>query len=395
MNGTANGTAWPSCDRGALVGAQLYTSSHTCDGYVDCRSGEDELWALLPDGARGAPCAGGGAASAGALRCAAWIALAAVACHCAWALAHRREPEARLFAWPFAAPFLAGCLAGPIATLLLAAAGGGPGGGGGLLDDRQCAAPLVLSLGATAALGALVLLMWRTLRLTGQTLQVQMAPTPPRAATPLGIALALPAAASAVGAAVDPWRTRSIGGAAALTSGVRCAGEGTAAAAVVFWVNAAVVGLLLVIGVWLALGPARIVAVKFRFYPWMQELKSVADAFVLWFVCAVASAVSALTSDSDAYIPALHAGCFAYNFSVILSLPVLWVPKVAAIMRARQAKHERVTALHSLISGSEAPCVVDRGTGTLAQGRFRRSSRLRPSRARKREAAERPAESRP
>lgn len=189
--------------------------------------------------------------------------------------------------------------------------------------------------------------------------------------------------------------------------------------------------MTLLLGVWLALVPGRAVAKKFRFYPWMQQCSAVASAILVWFVCQVAAVAWLAIGDLPwSHLPATNAIAFAYNVAVLLSLPTLWLPKAAALSYTLQAKHERVTTLHSLISGSAAPwcassrplsrypvifasanrdnlhrilgllcaepaaastllmesrsvmhcycvpplahcSVVDRGTGTLAQGRFR------------------------
>lgn len=61
------------------------------------------------------------------------------------------------------------------------------------------------------------------------------------------------------------------------------------------------------------------------------------------------------------HLPTTYAIALAYNIAVLLSLPVLWLPKAAALTHALQAKHARVTTLHSLISGNAAPwCAASR-----------------------------------
>jgi hypothetical protein len=377
------------CDRGALVEqhAHVYTSAHECDGYSDCASGEDELWRAGPERVL---CAGTPAlAQAGALRCAAWLALLAVSSVCCWGFSHRRR-SARLFAPPFALPFLAGCCVGPVATLLLVApAPWAAGGGGMLLEDRQCAAPFVLALGLTAALGGLTLQVWHTVRHTGQPLQVQMTTPSKSAATPVGVAVGVQVVATGFAVAIDPWRTRGVPD--PLASGVRCACTSPATAAVIFSVHAFVVGTsaatrcyhqhrvlheacslcvlptfptgaTLLLGVWLALGPGRAVAKQFRFYPWMQQCGAVTSAILVWFVCLAAAVASMARSDLPwSHLPTTYAIALAYNVAVLLSLPVLWLPKAAALTHALQAKHARVTTLHSLISGNTAPwCAASR-----------------------------------
>jgi hypothetical protein len=120
-------------------------------------------------------------------------------------------------------------------------------------------------------------------------------------------------------------------------------------------------GVTLLLGVWLALGPGRAVSKKFRFYPWMQQCGAVATAILVWFGCLAAAAVSLAASDHPwSHLPATHAVAFAYNAAVLLSLPVVWLPKAAAATRALQDKHSRVTTLHSLISANDAPWYVRR-----------------------------------
>lgn len=115
-------------------------------------------------------------------------------------------------------------------------------------------------------------------------------------------------------------------------------------------------------GVWLALGPGRAVSKKFRFYPWMQQCSTVASAILVWFICLVAAVINLARSDLPwSHLPTTNAIAFAYNVAVLLSLPVLWMPKAAALTRSLQAKHERVTTLHSLISANSAPwCAASR-----------------------------------
>ena len=349
------------CDRGALVNAssQFYTATHACDGYADCRSGEDELWQPCSNetscGAERVPCPNLGRGDVGALRCIAWLALLAAGYVCSWAVGHRREREARLFAWPFALPFLVGCCVGPLVTLLLVVPAPWLAGPSGLLlGDRQCAAPFVLALGLTAVLGGLVLQVWHTVRLTGRPLQAQMAPPGKSAAAPLVVAVAVQLGASVVGVAVDPWRTRIVG--SPLDGGVRCGCSNAITAAVVFGVNGLVVGVTLVAAVWLAMGPGYAVSSKFRFYPWMQECRAVATSILVWFGCLLAAVITLAVSDTPwAHLPATYAAAFAYNASVLVSLLVVWVPKAAVVTRSRQAKHERVTTLHSLISANDTP----------------------------------------
>ena len=229
------------CNRGPLVvdSAQFYTAAHECDGYTDCSSGEDELWHAGPGRV---PCRGTPPlAEAGALRCIAWVALLAVCFVCRWGAKNRRDPAARLFAGPYAVPFLAGCCVGPVATLVLVVPASWIAGPGGLLlDDRQCAAPFVLALGLSAVLGGLVLQVWHTVRRTGQPLQAQMAPPRKSAAAPLAAALGLQIVATGVSVAIDPWQTRSV--VAPLESGVRCACTQQRVAAAVFGVHGLVVG---------------------------------------------------------------------------------------------------------------------------------------------------------
>ena len=228
------------CDRGALVEqhAHFYTAAHECDGYSDCASGEDELWRAGPDRVM---CAGTPVlAQGGALRCAAWLALLAVSSVCYWRFNHRHH-SARLFAPPFALPFLAGCCVGPVATLLLVApAPWAAGAGGMLLGDRQCVAPFVLALGLTAVLGGLTLQVWHTVRHTGQPLQVQMTTPSKAAAAPVGVAVGVQVVATGFAVAIDPWRTRGVPD--PLVSGVRCACTSPATAVAIFSVHAFVVG---------------------------------------------------------------------------------------------------------------------------------------------------------
>ena len=114
--------------------------------------------------------------------------------------------------------------------------------------------------------------------------------------------------------------------------------------------------MTLLLGLWLALVPGRAVAKKFRFYPWMQQCSTVASAILVWFVCQVSAVAWLAIGDLPwSHLPATYAIAFAYNVAVLLSLPTLWLPKAAALTYMLQAKHERVTTLHSLISGSAAP----------------------------------------
>jgi hypothetical protein len=179
--------------------------------------------------------------------------------------------------------------------------------------------------------------------------------------------------------AIDPWRTRIVPN--PRDTGVRCASTRPATAAVVFGVHAFIVGTsagfycepsprrrltarsaflptgaTLLLGVWLALGPGRAVAKTFRFYPWMQQCSTVASAILVWFVCLAAAMAWLVYSDLPwSHLPTTNAIAFAYNVAVLLSLPTVWSPQAAALTYALQAKHERVTTLHSLISGSAAP----------------------------------------
>lgn len=108
-------------------------------------------------------------------------------------------------------------------------------------------------------------------------------------------------------------------------------------------------------GVWLALGPGRAVSKKFRFYPWMQQCGTVASAILVWCVCLVAAVISLARGDLPwSHLPSTNAIAFAYNVAVLLSLPVVWFPKAAALTYTLQTKHERVTTLHSLISANVA-----------------------------------------
>eukprot|EP01052_Picozoa_sp_SAG31_P018504 SAG31_NODE_1313_length_8853_cov_60.435458_6_plen_207_part_00 len=56
--------------------------------------------------------------------------------------------------------------------------------------------------------------------------------------------------------------------------------------------------------------------------------------------------------------------------TVLLSLPRLWEPLLHDQHDLLRAKRRRVTTLHDIVSGSKSPVVADRGTNTLAQGRF-------------------------
>lgn len=228
------------CDRGPLVlpEAHYYTAAHECDGYSDCVWGEDELWQAGPDRI---PCGGTPAlAQAGALRCAAWLALLAM-CSVWWWKFSNRHDSVQLFAAPFAVPFLVGCCVGPVATLVLVAPNPWAAGRGGLLlEDRQCAAPVVLALGLTAVLGGLTLQIWHTVRHTGQPLQAQMAAPSRSAAAPLVAAVVIQTVTTGVAIVFDPWRTRSVPD--PLDSGVRCACTRPATAAVIFSVHTFVVG---------------------------------------------------------------------------------------------------------------------------------------------------------
>ena len=79
-----------------------------------------------------------------------------------------------------------------------------------------------------------------------------------------------------------------------------------------------------------------------------------------------------------AQLPALQVTALGFNLAVLLMLPILFGSKPAAINERLNAKRERVTTLHCSISSNCVPSVIDRGTGTIAQGRFRRASTNRP-----------------
>lgn len=228
------------CDRGPLVlqNAHFYTAAHECDGYTDCLGGEDELWQA---GLDRIPCGGTPTlAQAGGLRCAAWLALLVVCSACWWIFTHRRS-SAQLFAVQFAAPFLAGCCVGPVATLVLVTPAPWTGHSDGmLLHDRQCAAPFVLALGLTATIGGLTSQVWHTVKHTGKPLQIQLAPPSRWAVAPMGIAMGLQVVTTGVAVAIDPWRTRSVPD--PLESGVRCACTWRGTTIVLFGVHAFVIG---------------------------------------------------------------------------------------------------------------------------------------------------------
>ena len=79
-------------------------------------------------------------------------------------------------------------------------------------------------------------------------------------------------------------------------------------------------------------------------------------SILVWFSTITLAVITLAVSDTPwSHLPAMHAGAFAYNAAVLVSLLVVWVPKAAAVTRSRQAKHERVTTLHSLISANDAP----------------------------------------
>jgi|EP01047_Picozoa_sp_COSAG01_P064053 hypothetical protein len=106
----------------------------------------------------------------------------------------------------------------------------------------------------------------------------------------------------------------------------------------------------------------------------MRECGAACNAILAWVACAAGIGIKLLVDEVGGQLPTLQSACLGFNTGVVLTLPLVFVPKVAAVQESVNAKRARVTSLHELISSNCAPCVIDRGTGTLAQGRFRQSS---------------------
>ena len=370
--------AWGECDRGALVPALYrhhFTVEQACDGNPDCAALEDEAWGLNAGGGRGAPCPRSLVSVSGSVRCLGWLALLLALGTASWALRHRRAPAMRWSGWPFAAPLLLGCSLGGATAILLSSVGAS---GVGLVDYRQCVVPSLLLVAATLVAGSLLTRSLRVVRLAAQPLAAQMVPLQAAEILPLGVMVGLQLMASAAMAVVDPWRPRHVG--VAPSGGVRCACANDGVAVAVFGAQLAVVGLLLLRGLWVALVPGWMLAKKFHFYPWMRDGGS--TGFALIVVCMGAAVTGAvLLFDGDdaggAQLPVMQTICIGFNAVVIVILPLLFGPKAAAVHDDLNGKRARVTNLHTHISSNCAPCVIDRGTGTMAQGRFRNSDSSR------------------
>jgi hypothetical protein len=102
--------------------------------------------------------------------------------------------------------------------------------------------------------------------------------TPPlRPLVVVGLPLAIPAAALLLPLVVlalggDAWAPRWD----EETDRASCGCSSGAGLALLIAVYTIVLGSELVLGLWLALGPARVVSSKLHFYPWMQQCRAAA-----------------------------------------------------------------------------------------------------------------------
>lgn len=263
----------------------------------------------------------------------------------------------------------------------------------------QCAAGPALAASWTVLLCTITMKMMRTLQGARLPLQKQAA------ALTSGQALAaqVPAAISIlvlvlplVGLAVAGygWTARYD----PLVDRVHCScGAAGAAPDVLLAVYLIVQSGWLVFGLILSCGPARHLTSKLHFYPWMQHCTAAIQALTIHIAATIAVCCWLWAGGGGpGLLGKLLVLCIGFSAAVLLSLPVIWSPMLIEQNERVRAKRRRVTALHQIVSGAVSPVVVDRGTNTLAQGRFpnlRRKLKAPSSSSSSRQPSNRPSSS--
>jgi hypothetical protein len=132
-----------ACDRGDLVPADLqyFSASHSCDGYIDCGSLEDELWQIdAATGARGESCAAPLLGLAAVATVAGIVALLLATSIVVWLLRVQRQTVFPL-GNAFVGPLVAGYCLGSSATVLLGVSVSNMGVSDALLTQVPATAP--------------------------------------------------------------------------------------------------------------------------------------------------------------------------------------------------------------------------------------------------------------